>query len=308
MTTRATLISKLQKVLKKHYKPVVAAGERSILEQILYACCLENSKNDAADVAFARLQETYFDWNEVRVTTVTELTEVMNNLADPQGSARRLKQSLQSIFETHYTFDIDAMAKQNLGKSVKELTSHKGITPFVLSYVVQYGLSGHSIPINEGALESLRIIGIITENEYKKKQVPGMERAIPKTKGHEFGSLIHQLGVDYLAAPFSPKTRALLVEVAPDAKDRMPKRASSKAAKPEKKATKKATEKATKKPTEKATKKAAAPKSAAKATKKTAKKAPKKAVKKAAAKKKAAKPKATKKKSPTKRLSKKKPR
>ena len=180
---RATLIAKLQKVLKKHYKPVAAPVERSLLEQILYACCLENSKNDAADVAFARLQETYFDWNEVRVTTVTELTEVMNNLADAQSSARRLKQSLQSIFEMHYSFDIETMAKQNLGKSVKELSGHKGITPFVLSYVVQHGLSGHSVPINRGALDSLHIVGVITDNEHKKRQVPGMERAISQDQG-----------------------------------------------------------------------------------------------------------------------------
>lgn len=295
---RATLIAKLQKVLKKHYKPVAAPVERSLLEQILYACCLENSKNDAADVAFARLQETYFDWNEVRVTTVTELAEVMNNLADPQRSSRRLKQSLQSIFEMHYSFDIEGMAKQNLGKSVKELSGHKGVTPFVLSYVVQHGLSGHSVPINQGALDSLHIVGVITDNEHKKRQVPGMERAIPKTKGQEFGSLLHQLGVDYFASPFSPKTRGILLEVAPDAKERMPKRASAKApakASTKKPAVKKEAVTAKKSPAAKKAKAPAKPvKTPAKAAKTTKKKAKLKP--------------AVKKKSPTKRLTKKKPR
>ena len=51
-----------------------------------------------------------------------------------------------------------------------------------------------------------------------------MERAIPKSKGQEFGSLLHQLGADFIANPFSPQVRELLLSIAPDAKERFPKR------------------------------------------------------------------------------------
>jgi len=74
MTTpnRSAIISKVYKVLKKHYKPT-APPERPALEHLIYACLLENARPDAADEAFAKLKELYFDWNEIRVTTVTEL-------------------------------------------------------------------------------------------------------------------------------------------------------------------------------------------------------------------------------------------
>ena len=43
------------------------------LEHLLYGCLLETARYDAADEAFAKLKELYFDWNEIRVTTVTEV-------------------------------------------------------------------------------------------------------------------------------------------------------------------------------------------------------------------------------------------
>ncbi len=84
---RASKITKAHKVLKKHYKPYVVA-DRPILEHLLYACCLQSATHEAADEAFAKLQQAYYDWNEVRVTTISELAEVMNCL--PQAGGNRV--------------------------------------------------------------------------------------------------------------------------------------------------------------------------------------------------------------------------
>ena len=61
-----------------------------------------------------------------------------------------MKPSLQSIFEGSYSFDIDALKKQNLGKAEKDLEKVNGTTPFVRAYVTQNALGGHSIPISKG--------------------------------------------------------------------------------------------------------------------------------------------------------------
>lgn len=108
-----------------------------MLEHLLYACCLEDAPYDAADEAFHRLQESFFDWNEVRVTTVSELCETLHNLPDPAAAALRIKRNLQSLFETRYSFDIDDMIKMNQGKAVQELEKLAGMTKFVLAYVTQ---------------------------------------------------------------------------------------------------------------------------------------------------------------------------
>ena len=224
-TNRAALLTKLHKVLRKHYKPYAPPSDRSVLEHLLYASCLENARPDAADEALARLKELYFDWNEIRVTTVSELAEVLSGLPDPSAAGQRIKKGLQSVFETGYQFELEGLRKQNLGKAEKDLEKIQGTTPFVRAYVAQNALAGHSIPVNQGAMEVLYAVGILSDGEIEKGQVPGLERAIPKNKGVEFGSLLQQIGADYLASPGSSKLKGILAEVDPDFKERVARRA-----------------------------------------------------------------------------------
>ena len=292
-SNRAGLYKKTFRVLKKHYKPVIPVADRSLLEHLLYACCLENSQPETADEAYAKLQENYFDWNEIRVTSVSELSETLNSLTDPVETATRLKQVLQVVFETYYAFDLEHLKKQNLGKTVKELQKYQGTTDFSVDYITQNGLSGHSIATNRGTIQTLVVLGIVSDAEAKKRRLPGMERAIAKPKGVEFTSLLHQLGTDFDMTPFSSRVRAILLEIAADAKLRFPKRKTRKKAEeeaaqpaaPEKAATKKAA-------TKKATTKKSAVKKQAKGKKTIAKKAskPKAAKRKQAARKKTTKP------------------
>jgi len=272
-TNRAALINKTHRVLKKHYKPFSPPTERTLFEHVIYSCLLENSSADQADQAFAILLQAYYDFNEVRVTSLTELADQFSCLRDPEQSARRLKLALQNLFESYYTFNLEeelkARNQKNLGAAIKFLEL-PGVTEYAVRYATQHGLGGHSIPVNRGALRVSIILGMSTPAEASKGRVPGLERTIPKAKGIEFASLLHQLGADYGASPFSTKVRNLLLEIAPDAKERMPKRETKKAAKPPKKAAAKKTEKKkTAKPAEKKGGKKAAKKSVKTATKKS---------------------------------------
>jgi endonuclease-3 len=221
---RAGQINKVLKVVKKHYKPAAAPKDRSLLQHLIFACLLENSSHEAAEKAFHSLSNDYFDWNEVRVSTVKELAEVSKPLNDPNEAATRLKRVLQSVFETHYSFDLEPLKKGNIGVAVKTIEKYNGSTPFTAAYVTQQALGGHSIPINQGLLQSMLIVGVVSDGEAAKGAVPGLERVVPKSKGAEVGSLLHQLGVEMFRSPYGPTIRKMLVEIEPDSKDHLPKR------------------------------------------------------------------------------------
>ena len=278
ISNRAAIYNTIYLILKKHYKPVVPPADYSVLQHALYACCLENAQYHHADEAYSKVMQTYFDLNEIRVTTVAELGELMKGLPDPSGAAMRFKQILQNVFESCYSFDIDLLRKQNIGKAVKSLEKYQA-TPFVVSYVTQQGLEGHSIPKDSGVMQVLYIVGAITAAEVKQGKSPGLERAISKKKGPEFSSLLHQLGADLFKTPRAPAVRAILLEIDPTAKERLPKRKTTKKAvkPPMKDKTKKKTTTPTKKADKKVvTKKATSKKATSKKTrdkKATAKKA-----------------------------------
>ena len=117
--SRTAQFAKVHKVLKKHYKPAPANAGRTVLEHLLFACCLEDAHHDAAEEAFAALVHTFFDWNEVRVTSISELSEVMACLPDPRAAANRIKRVLHAVFEATFNFDLEDRRKKNLGPTVE---------------------------------------------------------------------------------------------------------------------------------------------------------------------------------------------
>jgi hypothetical protein len=227
---RSALITRTIKVLRKHYKPVLPPKDRSLFEHLLFACLVEDSPNETAEDVLATLKRDYFGWNEVRVSTIRELTEVCKPLVNPAEAAARLKQTLQSVFESVYEFDIEQFKKQNIGQAVKMIQKYRGPTPFVVAYTTQMALGGHSIPLSRGTLVALHAVGVVSDDEFNKHVVPGLERAVPKNKGIEVGSLLHQMGVEVGRNPTGQNARKLMLEINPDAKDRLPKRHTTKPA------------------------------------------------------------------------------
>jgi hypothetical protein len=228
--SRTAQFTRLHKILKKHYTPTLPDPGRSLLENLLFASCLENAHAAAAEEAFAALVHNFFDLNEVRVSSVRELAEVMASLPDPQAAATRVKRVLQSVFEATYSFDLEGLKKMNQGPAVEKLEKIDGATKFSVAYVIQASLGGHSIALDSGTLGAMYVADVATEEETTAGVVAGLERAIPKSSGAEFASLLHQLGADFTAHPYNPALHAILLEINPEAKSRLPSRRAAKKA------------------------------------------------------------------------------
>jgi hypothetical protein len=221
---RQQLVAKLHKALKSSYKQVSPNTTRPVLEQVLYACCLENASYDAAEKALAKLLQGYFDLNEVRVTTVAELAEHMADLPDPPRAALALRRVLQGVFESSYSFSLENAKKHSIAHGIKTLEHLHGIPPFAVQFVASTALGGHFIPIDRGAVSALFLTGIVSEDEYNAEKITGLERFVAKKAGPEFSSLLHQFGVEVLGNLHGATVKKVLQAVNPAAKERFPKR------------------------------------------------------------------------------------
>ena len=219
---RADRFEQLFKALKKHYKPVTPISDRKVLDHLLYACCLQDATYEAADEAFAKLQQAYFDSNEIRVTTIAELSESLTSLPHAAAAASRIKKLLQGMFESRYSFDIDDLKKANLGKAVDEIAGWVGVTKFMVSYVTQHAFGGHSIPVDESTLNVCHLLDLLTQPELEKGILPGVERAIAKNKGIEFATLLHQFAVDHAASYKNPLVVAVFKDLGMTSKPKAP--------------------------------------------------------------------------------------
>ena len=221
---RQKLIAKIHKVLGAHYTPRLPDTSRPLLEQVLFACCLENAHYDDAEKALTCLLENSFDLNEVRVTTVAELAELLVGLPDPSRTALSLRRVLQSVFEATFNFELDHVKKQSVSQGVKTLEGLQAFTPFTLVYINSTTLGGHGVPLDQGSLAALYLMGLISLNEHQQAAAPGLDRLVAKKIGREFSSLLHQFGADLFVSLHGTKVKKILAEISNDVKDRMPKR------------------------------------------------------------------------------------
>src|SRR5437588_12434200 len=104
------VLSQLFSSLKKRYAPVEPES-RPVLEQFLYAICREGATREQADQAYRNLRDRFFDWNEVRVSSLREIEEALGDVPDRENRANRLVSFLQEVFETTFSFDLESLHK-----------------------------------------------------------------------------------------------------------------------------------------------------------------------------------------------------
>src|ERR1700730_18315342 len=75
-TNKQRVLTHLFTSLKKRYGGA-DPEPRPVLEQLLYAILREGTTRELADQAFGLLRERFYDWNEIRVSSVREIEEAL---------------------------------------------------------------------------------------------------------------------------------------------------------------------------------------------------------------------------------------
>jgi endonuclease III len=166
-------------------KKTVEGGEeeRPVLQQFIYGLCRENATREQADEAYRFLCEKFFDWNEIRVSSLRELEEAFDGMGDAEMRAQRLIAFLQEVFEIHFAFDLDKLQKEGLKQAAKKLARYQAADDYIVSWVVQRSLGGHAIPVDAPTLRCSARLGLIENEQDEAEARASLEHLIPKAKG-----------------------------------------------------------------------------------------------------------------------------
>jgi endonuclease-3 len=189
------VLNQLFTVLKKRYEPA-DPEPRPVLEQLIYAICREGTTRDNADKAFRALQERFFDWNEIRVSSVPEVKEAFEDVPHAEARAQRLISLLQEVFETTFSFDLETLHKKGLKQAAKQLARYEAANDHTVAWVVQQSLGGHAIPLDDASLRVVRRLGLIDDSDDLEAIRGSLEHLIPKPRGTVFYDLISCLAND----------------------------------------------------------------------------------------------------------------
>jgi endonuclease-3 len=228
--SKAQLLNEVHTLLKKRYKsrPEREEGRLSVLESVVYGICHEGSTREQANQALSRFKDEFFDWNEVRVSSITEIQGALAGLPEPEERAQRIRRFLRQLFEKTYGFTLEGLTKKPLKESLKALHEYEAFTSdFVTATVVQQSLGGHAIPVDVPIRRALERLGVADASTDTATLRSALERAIPKNRGSEFSDLLEELAHDTCVEGEPDCPRCELRKTCPTARQRRDEAAAS---------------------------------------------------------------------------------
>ncbi len=177
--SKTQLLTNVHTLLKRRYKPKADrnASRLSVLKAVVYGICHEDTTREQANQALSRFKDEFFDWNEVRVSSVEEIQETLAGIPDPEERAQRIRRFLRQLFNRTYGFTLDALAKKPLKEALKVLQTYDAFaSDYVTATVIQQALGGHAIPIDKAAHRVLERLGISESEVPALRGDPGTSR------------------------------------------------------------------------------------------------------------------------------------
>lgn len=170
----------------------------TVLEQVLYAFCREDATPTQADRAFQQLQERFFDWNEVRVSSAREIAEAFEGMTKPFDRSERIVSFLQELFETTFSYDLDILQKKGVKIAAKQLERQQAVSDFIVAWVTQRSLGGHAVPVDNTTARCLKRLGLVETELDKLPDIrASLEHLVPKAKNVEFTDTVSRVAVEF---------------------------------------------------------------------------------------------------------------
>lgn len=163
----------------------------------LISCILSQSTNDAnRDRAFARLKESYPDWEAVRFADLAELTDVIRPAGLANQKAPRIQNVLGVIFDEAGDYSIDFLDELPIDEAKAWLNSLRGVGPKTAAIVLCFAYGRPAFPVDTHIYRVSKRIGFLPEKLSANDAHPVMETITPASDYYQFHIQLIQHGRD----------------------------------------------------------------------------------------------------------------
>lgn len=163
----------------------------------LISCILSQSTNDTnRDRAFARLKESYPDWEAVRSADLDELIEVIRPAGLANQKAPRIQNVLQVIYEKSGEYNIDFLNDLTVYDAKTWLNSLRGVGPKTAAIVLCFAYGRPAFPVDTHIYRVSKRIGFLPEKLSAAAAHPVMEAITPPKDYYQFHIQLIQHGRD----------------------------------------------------------------------------------------------------------------
>jgi hypothetical protein len=148
----ATQCAKRLKQLMRKLKVASAnAPEDSVgdpLGQLILGIFSRDVPESKALAAMGRLRENVVDYNEMRVVSAIEMSQIVGGLPEARLKCEDLSRALNRIFAKEHCVSLDSLATMSKKDVVAYLDDLDGLEAYTRARIRLYGLGKHAIPLD----------------------------------------------------------------------------------------------------------------------------------------------------------------
>ncbi len=193
---KSTVCRRLVQALQKLYGKTVPQIQLPVLETMLFAVCLEDNRWEQAETGLKRLIGSFFDLNEIRVSSVTELERALDGLSHADWKGMRIRAVLRHVFEGTYSFEFEKLRRMTLEQAIKALKKIQELSPFVRDFVLHEILGNHVVYLDQSMLTAARWLGLVPATADIAEASEYLKSGVRKSEVSEFCNLLKSLSTD----------------------------------------------------------------------------------------------------------------
>jgi endonuclease III len=186
-------IRSLYRTLSRKHPKVRQVSHEEIVDAIVHAIISAELSEKATDSAVKRFADYFVDWNDLRVSRVEEIVEVLGkDTSATREMASTIVRVLSGIFNQYHKVSLEALKKTGKRPAKQALEKIDGTSRFVVDYCMLASLRGHAIPLTKKMIEYLRTNELVNP-EADEQQIGGfLAKQIPAKNGYDFYALLRR--------------------------------------------------------------------------------------------------------------------
>jgi endonuclease III len=191
----------------KYAKPQPVVYEEP-LEALVYGVVSEGMSEAAAQSAMKRFADYFIDMNDLRVSRVEEIVEVLGGeTAVAKDISATLAKVLGAVYDKYSTVSLKTLKKMGKKPARQIIEKLDGVSPFTADYCTLTSLQGHAIPLTRRMSDYLKNQELV-HPEADEKQIGGfLGRQVSANSAYEFYALLRRESESRSAARRKKTTR-----------------------------------------------------------------------------------------------------
>lgn len=195
--SRRASAAAVYKALRKKFGARSAYAKKDPLDHVMFNILLSGASLDKAERAFSAIKSSYVDWNEVRVTSVRELSSLLESKRCAPKKAEFIKAFLQRLYLDNHSLSVQPIQKMSTKRAREYVGETTGLPPEQVATILLEIFDMPVSPIPNVVKWTLIRLGLIKSNATPTQAQEAFLSVASKGKTATAYRVLHILARDY---------------------------------------------------------------------------------------------------------------